>query len=124
MKLARGPSKFWAAIYRAKVLRAPMPFWRVVVEAKLNRRVKAWSRELDGAVVAVYVWARTIEEAEGLAALALEEEGLDVTTADAVKHAAAWRPHRRPAAVARGDFGFISRVRDYERTSPPGSARA
>ncbi|HWA01201.1 MAG TPA: hypothetical protein VG841_12895 [Caulobacterales bacterium] len=119
MRLARGPSRFWAALYRAKLLRPTMPFWRVVVEAKLNRRARAWPRNLDGAVTAVFVWARTIEEAEGLAALALDEEGLDAATADAVKTTPAARPRRSPAAVARTELGFITRVRDYERSTPP-----
>ncbi|HVY84236.1 MAG TPA: hypothetical protein VG943_03825 [Caulobacterales bacterium] len=119
MKLGRGPSRFWAALYRAKLLRPPMPFWRVVVEAKLNRRARAWARNLDGAVTAVFVWARTIEEAEGLAALALDEEGLDTMTADAVKCPPAARPRRSPAAVARTELGFIARVRDQERSAPP-----
>jgi hypothetical protein len=67
LRLKRGLSRFWAFAFRAGFVRAPMPFWRVVVEAKLDRRVRAWSRRYDGAVTAVFVWARTIEEAEGLA---------------------------------------------------------
>lgn len=109
MKLTRGTSGFWAFVYRVKLARAPMPFWRVVVEAKLDRRAKKWPRGFDAAVAAVFVWARTIEEAEGLAALALEEEGLTTLTADAVKCRPAAAPQSEPMAVARGEFGFIAR---------------
>jgi len=119
MKLARGPSRFWAFLYRAKLLRAPMPFWRVVVEAKLDRRARSWPRHVEGAVAAVFVWARTIEEAEGLAALALDEEGLDAVTADAVKCPPSAAPRRMPAAVARGELGFIPRLRDVARSASP-----
>ena len=73
MKLRRGLSSLWAFLYRSKLVRAPMPFWRVVVEAKLDRRAKRWPRKFDSAVGAVFVWARTIEEAEGLSSLALSE---------------------------------------------------
>jgi hypothetical protein len=61
-------------------------------------------------VAPVYVWARTVEEAEGLAALALEGEGLVAVTADAKKSAPAAAPRRTPAAVARGDLGFLPRL--------------
>jgi hypothetical protein len=87
-----------------------MPFWRVVVESKLDRRARAWSKRYDGAVTAVFCWARTIEEAEGLAALALEGEGLEAVTADAKKHPPAAAPRRAPAAVARGELGFLPRL--------------
>lgn len=112
MRLKRGLSRFWAFAFRAGFVRAPMPFWRVVVEAKLDRRARAWSRRYDGAVTAVFIWARTIEEAEGLAVLALAEEGLEVVTADAVKCPPAAAPKRTPQAVARSDLGFITHVDD------------
>lgn len=108
MSLSRGPSKFWSFLHRAKLARGHMPFWRVVVEAKLDRRVRRWPAQIDGAVTGVFVWARTIEEAEGLAALALEEEGLEAVTADAVKCPPAAMPRRRPTAVARTELGFLA----------------
>lgn len=120
MKLKRGLSRFWTTLYRAKLVRAHMPFWRVVVEARLDRRAKAWSRRFEAAVVPVYVWARTIEEAEALAALALEPEGLEALTADAKKCAPAAAPRREPAAVARGDLGFLPRLDgETEADDPP-----
>ncbi|MBX9747177.1 MAG: hypothetical protein K2X34_09765 [Hyphomonadaceae bacterium] len=116
MRLKRGLSGFWAFLYRSKLARPPMPFWRVVVEAKLDRRVKSWPKRHVAAVVAVYVWARTIEEAEGLAALAVDQEGLKAMTADAVKAAPAAAPRKQPAAVARGPLGFLSAAEDETRT--------
>lgn len=110
MSLSRGPSKFWAAMHRAGVVRARMPFWRVVIEAKLNRRAKRWPRKFGSAVTAVFAWARTIEEAEGLASLALEEEGLEVQTADAKKCAPAAAPKRVPMAVSRTELRFLPRL--------------
>jgi hypothetical protein len=119
VKLKRGLSGFWAFLYRAKLVRAPMPFWRVVVEAKLDRRVKRWPRKFDTAVGAVFVWARTIEEAEGLASLALSEEGLEAVTADAHKCPPAAAPKRAPAAVARTELGFLPRVDGDAEASGP-----
>lgn len=119
MKLKRGLSRFWTFAFRAGFVRAPMPFWRVVVESKLDRRARAWSRRYDGAVTAVFVWARTIEEAEGLAALALEEEGLEPLTADAIKCPPAAAPKATPQAVARSDLGFITNVEDEEAAVGP-----
>lgn len=119
MKLKRGSSRIWAILFRLKLARAHMPFWRVVVEAKLDRRAKPWPKRLDGVVSAVFVWARTIEEAEGLAALALEEEGLEALTADAVKCPPAAAPRRAPMAVARSELGFIPRIEGDARIDPP-----
>lgn len=90
-------------------MRPPMPFWRVVVEAKLGRGARRWPRRADSAVTAVFVWAHTIEEAEALAVLALEREGLAAITADAKKTAPAAAPRRRPGAVARTDLAFLVR---------------
>lgn len=115
MKLKRGLSRFWAIAYRAGLARAPMPFWRVVVECKLDRRVRNWSKRYDGAVTAVFVWARTIEEAEGLAQRALEHEGLVSVTADAIKCPPAAPPKKVPTAVSRSDLGFITSAEDEER---------
>ncbi len=110
MKLKRGMSGIWPAIYRAKLARPHMPFWRVVVEAKLDHRDKKWPARFGSAVTAVFVWARTVEEAEGLAVLALEEEGLEALTADAKKAPPAAAPRRTPAAVARSELGFLPRL--------------
>jgi hypothetical protein len=119
VKLKRGLSGLWGSIYRAKLARPPMPFWRVVVEAKLDRRVKSWPRRYDAAVLAVYVWARTIEEAEGLAARALEHEGLQTVTADAMKCPPAAAPKRVPAAVARSSYGFLTADEDETHAGGP-----
>lgn len=121
MRLKRGVSGFWTFLYRVKLVRPWMPFWRVVVEAKLDRRVKPWPKRHDAAVAAVFVWARTIEEAEGLATLAMQEEGMQVLTADAQKHPPAAAPRREPAAVARSAFGFLSGSED--ETSAGGAFR-
>ena len=121
MKLKRGLSRFWAMLHRAGIVRAPMPFWRVVVEAKFNRLAKRWPRKFDSAVAAVFVWARTIEEAEGLASLALAEEGLEVLTADAQKCSPAAAPGNEPAAVARTELGFLPRL--HEAAGADGSSR-
>jgi hypothetical protein len=119
VKLKRGESKVWSFMYRAGLARPPMPFWRVVVEARLDRRARQWPKKHETAIAAVFVWARTIEEAEGLAALALEEEGLQALTADAVKCAPAAPPRRKPAAVARTDLGFLPRLEGEARTAGP-----
>ena len=110
----RGPSRFWSYLYRAGVARAHMPFWRVVVEAEADRRARPWPSRFDSAVAAVFVWARTIEEAEGLASLALAEEGLQTVTADAVKCAPCARPSRTPRAVARTTLAFLPADDDEE----------
>lgn len=107
MRLKRGLSRFWAFLFRTGLARAPMPFWRVVVEARLDRRVRRWPRRYGSAVTAVFVWARTIEEAEGLASLALAQEGLETLTADARKCPPAAPPKRAPAAVARNELSFL-----------------
>lgn len=119
MKLKRGPSGFWAAMHRMKLVRAHMPFWRVVVEAKLDRTARRWPEKHDGAVIAVYVWARTIEEAEALASLALQEGGMVTLTADAVKHVPAAAPSRTPKAALRGPVGYMARVEDEPAPSGP-----
>ena len=107
MKVIRGPNALWAWAYRAKLVRAPTPFWRVVVEAALIGGARRWPRGAHSAVTSVLAWAHTIEEAEALAVLALEQEGLAALTADAVKAAPAAAPRRMPMAVARTELGFI-----------------
>lgn len=119
MKVKRRSGQLWALLHRVGLARAHMPFWRVVVEAKLNRRVKKWPKDMEGAVTAVFVWARTIEEAEGLAALALEEEGLDATTADAVKCPPSAPPRRKSQAMSRTELGFLPRLDGEARTDGP-----
>lgn len=110
-------SGFWAWMFRTGLLRAPMPSWRVVVEASLARGSRRWPRRAETAVTAVFVWARTIEEAEALAVLALEREGLAAITADAKKSPPAAAPRRRPAAVARTELAFLVRPSGGERTN-------
>lgn len=112
MKLKRGMSGLWAWAYRWRLVRASMPFWRVVVEAKLMRGASRWPRGAESAVAAVFVWARTIEEAEALAVLALEQEGLAAITADAKKCAPAAAPKLQAMAVARTELGFLTRAAD------------
>jgi hypothetical protein len=109
VKLKRGISGFWAFLFRARVVKARMPFWRVVVEARLDRQARAWPQGVEAAVAPVFVWARTIEEAEALAALAIEEEGLEALTADATKFPPSAAPRGSPAAVGRGVWGFVAR---------------
>lgn len=121
MTLKRGPSAFWAAMHRWRFVRSRMPFWRVVVEARFDRSIRRWPARFDGAVTAVFVWARTIEEAEGLASLAMQEEGLTPVTADAVKCPPAAAPSANPAAVFRGAHGYLARRED--ETSTPGPSR-
>lgn len=122
MSLKRGTSRLWAWAYRMRLARAPMPFWRVVVEAKLSRRSRRWPRGARRAVTGVFVWARTIEEAEGLAALALEREGLSALTADAKKCPPSAAPRRLPGAVARTELGYIFEPPE-ERASGAASQR-
>jgi hypothetical protein len=109
MKRVRLPSPFWAFLYRRKLIRAPMPFWRVVVEGRPKPGARDWPADLGAVVGAVFVWARTIEEAEGLAQLAVEAEGFEPITADAVKTAPAARPRAAPGSAGAGEWGFLSR---------------
>lgn len=119
MKLKRGLSGIWPSLYRLGLAQARMPFWRVVVEAKLDPNAKRrWPSDAETAVTAVFVWARTIEEAEGLAALALEHEGLEAITSDAQKAPPAAAPRRLPAAVARTELTFLQ-LQDGEGAEGP-----
>jgi len=118
VKLGRGPSKIWPALYRLGLARARLPFWRVVVEAKLGASMRL-ARKHGFAVTAVFVWARTIEEAEGLASLALEEEGLEVQTADAKQCPPAAAPKNVPAAVSRTELAFLPRIDGETGASGP-----
>lgn len=110
MKLARRTSRLWALLYRFGLAHAPMTFWRVVVEAKLLDGPSRILRRYEAAVTAVHVWAHTVEEAEGLAALALQKEGLLVLTADAAKCAPAFAPKPAPMAVARAPLRYLPRL--------------
>jgi hypothetical protein len=110
MTLKRGPSVFWTWAHRLRVARARMPFWRVVVEAKLDRAARKWPKRHDAAVTAVFVWAQTLEEAEALASLALEEEGLRMQTADATRCPPCAAPSKTPRAMLRTGLRFLDRV--------------
>lgn len=122
MRLARrpvnGPSRFWAMLFRLRLARYAMPFWRVVVEVRPMRGRREWPREADVGVTGVFVWARSSEEAEGLAMLALEEERLGAVTADAKKADPAAQPRKHPAAVARTPLRYLARIRE-EPHAPP-----
>jgi len=112
----QGPSRFWTFALRMRFVRFHMPFWRVVIEARPATPRRSWPADAEIAVTAVFVWARTMEEAEGLAMLALEEEGLTAITADAVKAPPAARPRKSPVAVARTELGYLPR---YHSDEPP-----
>lgn len=122
MKLARGPSRFWTQMFRFGLAQSRLPLWRVVVEARLDRSHRTWPAHLDRAVTAVFVWARAVEEAEALAALALEREGLKPITADAMKCPPCVAPQRGPAAIARTPLRYLARL-DSEAASQPPSKR-
>jgi hypothetical protein len=106
-------------LHRLGLVHARMTFWRVVVEGRLNRSARRWPAHAEGAVMAVFVWARSIEEAEGLASLAAEDEGLDALTSDAKKAPPAASPKIEPGAVARGEIRFLPRIDGDTRTDPP-----
>lgn len=129
MKLARkpvgGPSRFWALCYRLRLARFAMPFWRVIVEVRPMRGRREWPRDVDVGVTGVFVWARSAEEAEGLAMLALEEERLGAVTADAKKTDPAARPRKSPIAFARTPLRYLPRLQDEApRAQPPRRTRA
>lgn len=90
----------WRRVYRWRLLRPLMPQWRVVVEAAPERSGGVWPAEVEGAVIGVVVWACSVEEAEGVAQLAVLEQGLVPLTADAVAIAPEAAP-KREAGVAR-----------------------
>ncbi|MGE3142227.1 MAG: hypothetical protein AB7L65_02805 [Hyphomonadaceae bacterium] len=123
MKLRRcgraGPSPLWALAIRVRLAAPCMPFWRVVAECEPARALRRWPAKASAAVTSVFVWARSSEEAEGLAALALEEEGLRILTADAAKAPPAARPRRGPRALARTEFAFLPRLERDQPTAPP-----
>ncbi len=125
MSRARLPSRFWAFLFRTGLLRAPMAFWRVVVEAKPDRCARVWADDLAAVVGPVFVWARTIEEAEGLAALAFADLGLELVTADAARAPPAARPRRVPGAAGFGELGYLpaSLEEGENGASPVGDAR-
>jgi hypothetical protein len=93
-------------MYRWRVVRARMPFWKVVVEAAPDRTRASWPVEIEGVVTTAFVWARTIEEAEGLARLALEADGLSTSTADAVRATPDCRPATAPEVARLAPYGF------------------
>jgi hypothetical protein len=105
LRVRRRPSRLWRGLHRLGLARARLPFWRVVVEGKLDHRAKVakWGRAVTG----VFVWARSIEEAEGLASLALQSEGVEPVTADAMRWPPSARPSTAPCVVARTPFGYL-----------------
>ncbi|MFZ4120491.1 MAG: hypothetical protein ACOYKM_02415 [Caulobacterales bacterium] len=109
---------FWRFMYRAGFARAAMPHWRVVVEAVPDRLRGHWPAEVEGMVVSVFVWARTPEEAEGLAQLAVDAEGLCLITADAARAPPACAPSAEPKVVARTDFAYFGRIDDHDPPAP------
>lgn len=115
----RGPSRFWALAHRIGAAKMRMPFWRVIVECQPMIKHRGWPVNADLAVTGVFVWARTSEEAEGLAMLALEDEGMAAGTADARKEAPSARPRKQPAALARTGFVYLPRFGSDQPLSPP-----
>jgi hypothetical protein len=123
MKLKRasraGPSRLWAFAFRTHLARMHMPFWRVVCECRPLRMQRSWPSYAEAAVTGVFVWARSSEEAEGLAALALEAEGFVTVTADAKKADPGAHPRKQPAAMARTSFVYLPRLAGEEGAAPP-----
>lgn len=108
MRTIRGPSRFWSFMFRSGLVKAHMPFWRVVVEARPHPQLRRGRNRFESAVTGVFAWARTIEEAEAVASLALAEEGFETITADAVKCAPSGPPSRLARAVARTPLGLLA----------------
>lgn len=125
LRVMRAPSRIWSSLHRLGLARARLPFWRVVVEGRLDHRERQWPSHLSRAVTGVFVWARTVEQAEGLAALALQHEGIEAITADAVRWPPGAVPSSTARAVARTPFGFMPRMdEDFQNlSSRRGAAR-
>lgn len=121
LKEGRGDGWFWRLVYRAGLARPQMPHWRVVVEAAPDRARRSWPEEVEGAVVSVWVWARTAEEAEGLAQLAIDEEGLSPITADAMREPPESGPRAESGAIARSGYVFYGKI--GEGSAPVGRQR-
>ncbi len=119
MRVGPGAGFMWRALYRWKLIRPAMPQWAVVVEATPDRTRRPWPAEVEGVVVNITVWARTVEEAEGLAQLAVFEEGLSPVTADANSTPPVTAPSREPKAVFRSDFAFFGRIEEDAPRMPP-----
>jgi hypothetical protein len=119
MRVGPGAGMLWRALYRARFIRAAMPQWVVVVEAAPDRTRRPWPNEVEGVVVSVTVWARTIEEAEGLAQLAIFEEGLNPVTADAKSCPPCTLPSREAKAMFRSAFAYFGRIEDDPPRKPP-----
>jgi len=118
VRVGAGASWLWRWLYRVRWLKQTMPQWAVVVEATPDPARRRWPASTEGVVVNFTVWARTIEEAEGLAQLAAFEEGLTTVTADAKRTQATTAPSREPKVVARTAFAFIKKIED-EAPNPP-----
>lgn len=119
MRVGKGASAFWRWLFQRKLLRASMPQWAVVVEATPDRARRPWPVAVESVVVNYTVWARTIEEAEGLAQLAAFEEGLVTVTADAKRIDPCAAPSREPRVVGRTRFAHIESIEDEPRRRPP-----
>lgn len=113
-----GPSSVWAFLFRLGLARPPLNFWRVVVEVRPAGPIRSWPRRAESGVTAVFVWARTSEEAEGLALLALDQEQLGGITADATRTPPAAWPRRFPMAVARTGLVYLARREVAARVGP------
>jgi hypothetical protein len=107
LKVGLGGAWFWRSLYRAGLVRPPMPQWRVVVEARPVRpRRTPLGEVIGGVVVGVIVWAEDVEEAEALARIAVEADGLGAMTADGVRIAPQTRPAKESGAVARTPYAL------------------
>lgn len=122
-RVGLGPVWLWRQLYRWRIVRPPMPQWRVVVEAHPDRSQRAWPPDIDGAICTVLVWAPTVEEAEALAQLAIQAEGLTPSTADAVKFPPSTAPARDAKAMRRTGFAFYGPLPDSPQDYPAGARR-
>jgi hypothetical protein len=95
---------FWRQLYRLGLARSRLGYWRVVVEGRPKDPVK--SAGFSGAVTAVFVWAHDPEEAEALARLSVEADGLDTVTADATAETPDRAPRRTPGVAGRIGYAF------------------
>jgi hypothetical protein len=119
MRVGPGAGVIWRALFRWRLVKAAMPQWTVVVEATPDRTRRPWPEEVEGVVLSVMVWARAVEEAEGLAQLAIFEEGLNPITADANPCEPCCAPSLEPQAVWRSRFAFFGRIDDDPPSKPP-----
>lgn len=119
MRIGKGASALWRWLFQRRIVRALMPQWAVVVEATPDRARRNWPPAVESVVVNYTVWARTIEEAEGLAQLAAFEEGLVTVTADAKRIEPCAAPSREPRVIGRTRFAHFESIEDEPRRRPP-----